>query len=222
MYARAMLPVGTRARLGGALVALVALAPVAALAFGGHDSVGCKGCHSFDTPTTDGKPIFDVPPNATLRDPETDQPYTGKTAACLYCHADPDKGGEGYLTVSHHTSHPFGRASVNERVAHVPPELLSDGRFGCLSCHDAHPSNPNYKYSRVDVGPKGEQMDRLCVLCHRSKGGVPERKAPAPQPAAAKPPDAKTSDAKPPDAKPPAVKPPPPPRPARRDRPPQR
>jgi hypothetical protein len=155
-----------------AIAALAAIGPRAALAYGGHDSVGCTGCHSLHTGK--GQAIFAVPENPKLVDPRSKKPYTGKTAFCLYCHADPEKGGQGYLAVSVHTSHPFGLVSVNPRVARVPPELLGEGgRFECLSCHDAHPSNPNYRYSRVDIGKGGEEMERLCVLCHpaKSEGG---------------------------------------------------
>ncbi|BDG05230.1 cytochrome c3 family protein [Anaeromyxobacter oryzae] len=168
-----MLPAGTArvaARVwSGALALLVlSLAPAAARAYGGHDSVGCAGCHSLHT--VKGPSDFAVPPNPKLLDPRTNQPYMGSTAFCLFCHADANKGGQGYLTVSQHTSHSFGLASVNRKVARVPSELLGEGgRFECLSCHDAHPSNPNYRYMRVDVGPKGEEMENLCIMCHPAK-----------------------------------------------------
>ncbi len=204
------LPAGARAKAAaGATIAIAvaatSLAPVPALALGGHDSVGCAGCHSLHT--AKGERIFAVPPNPKLIEPRTNQPYTGTTAFCLYCHADANKGGQGYLPISRHTSHPYGLPSVSSRIARVPAELLGEGgRFECLSCHDAHPSNPNYRYSRVDIGPKGEDMEKLCVLCHPAKaegGGTrkvvlfdsmdetqpPPRPAPAagPQPAPPKP-----------------------------------
>jgi predicted CXXCH cytochrome family protein len=71
-------------------------------------------------------------------------------------------------------SHPYGLASVDPKIAKVPPELLREGgRFECLGCHDPHPSNPNYKYLRVDTA-KGSKMDAFCAVCHpvKADGGT--------------------------------------------------
>jgi predicted CXXCH cytochrome family protein len=161
-------------KLVGMVVAF--LSPVAALAAGGHDSVGCTGCHSLHS--AKGQVIFAVAPNAKYVNPKTKQPYTGTTALCLACHADAKDGGQGYAPVSQHNSHPFGLASVNPKVAKVPAELLREGgRFECMGCHDPHPSNPNYKYLRVSPGAKGEHMDQFCGVCHGSKGDTGAAKA---------------------------------------------
>ncbi|WP_242393169.1 cytochrome c3 family protein [Anaeromyxobacter oryzisoli] len=183
------------------LVALATTFPLAALAAGAHDSVGCSGCHSIHT--AKGEIIFAVPQNKTMLNPKTKQPYTGTTALCLGCHADSKEGGQGYAPVNGHMSHPFGLASVNPKIAKVPPELLREGgRFECLGCHDPHPSNPYYKYLRVDTA-KGSKMDAFCAVCHPIKADVATAKesavlftsmdetgdrvlkAPAPAPAAA-------------------------------------
>ncbi len=148
-------------------LALATLLPFAARAAGAHDAVGCSGCH----PRKAVQGAFAVAPNTKYLDPKTNQPYPGTTALCLACHQDTDKGGQGYAPVSRHTSHPFGLASVNPKIAKVPPDMLKNGRFECMSCHDPHPSNPNYKYLRMDVGPKGQNLDRFCALCHASKAG---------------------------------------------------
>ncbi|BDG05228.1 cytochrome c3 family protein [Anaeromyxobacter oryzae] len=146
--------------------ALALLAPALAFAHGGHDKVGCRGCHA----ALQGKSVYDIPVNTKYVDPKTNKPYSGSTAFCLTCHLETDKGGRGHLPVSRHSSHPFGLEIVNPRVARVPGELLSkDGRFDCMACHDPHPSNRNYKYVRVDVGPGGERMDRFCAACHPAK-----------------------------------------------------
>jgi predicted CXXCH cytochrome family protein len=112
---------------------------------------------------------FLIPRNTTYLDPGTKQPYAGSTAVCLACHQDTDKGGQGYAPVSRHVSHPFGLASVNPKIAKVPEDMLRGGRFECMSCHDPHPSNTNYKYLRTDVGAKGERLDRFCAVCHPRK-----------------------------------------------------
>jgi predicted CXXCH cytochrome family protein len=147
--------------------AVLSLLPVAALAAGGHDAVGCAGCHAIHT--AKGDIIFAVQPNKVSVNPKTKQPYTGTTALCLACHEDTSKGGQGYAPVSGHLSHPYGLAQVNEKIAKVPTELLREGgRFECLGCHDPHPSNPYYKYLRVDTD-KGQKMDAFCSICHPAK-----------------------------------------------------
>jgi doubled CXXCH motif protein len=152
------------------LVAVATAFPLAALAAGAHDSVGCTGCHSIHT--AKGEIIFAVPSNGKMLNPKTKQPYSGTTALCLGCHADSKDGGQGYAPVSGHMSHPFGLASVNPKIAKVPPELLREGgRFECLGCHDPHPSNPYYKYLRVDTA-KGSKMDAFCGVCHPIKADV--------------------------------------------------
>ncbi len=153
-------------------VVLVTLAPAAAFAAGGHDAVGCNGCHSLHS--SKGELIFAVQPNTKYLNPKTKQPYGGSTALCLACHQDSDKGGQGFAPVSQHNSHPFGLSSVNPKVAKVPPELLRNGRFECISCHDPHPSNPNAKYLRVDTKTG---MDAFCAVCHAMKadGGTQQK-----------------------------------------------
>ncbi|MBI5071152.1 MAG: cytochrome C [Deltaproteobacteria bacterium] len=153
-------------KLFAAAVAALALTPLAALAAGGHDAVGCSGCHSLHA--SKGEIIFAVAPNKTYLNPKTKQPYGGTTGLCLACHQDTDKGGQGFAPVSQHMSHPFGIATVNPKVAKVPPELLRDGRFECISCHDPHPSNPFYKYLRVDT-QNGKNVDKFCAACHAMK-----------------------------------------------------
>ena len=152
---------------GLALAAVAAALPMSALAAGGHDSVGCTGCHAI--PTAKDKIICAVKANTQTLNPKTKQPYTGTTALCLGCHEESSKGGQGYAPISGHMSHPYGLASVDPKIAKVPPELLREGgRFECLGCHDPHPSNPYYKYLRVDT-QKGSKIDAFCGVCHPIK-----------------------------------------------------
>ncbi len=148
-------------------LAAAASLPLSALAAGGHDAIGCTGCHSIHT--AKDQIIFAVQANKQAVNPKTKQPYTGTTALCLGCHEESSKGGQGYAPVAGHMSHPFGIAQVNEKVARVPPELLREGgRFECLGCHDPHPSNPFHKYLRIDTA-KGSNMDVFCAVCHPIK-----------------------------------------------------
>jgi predicted CXXCH cytochrome family protein len=156
--------------LRGLALAAVAALPLSALAAGGHDAVGCTGCHSIHT--SKGAIIFAVKPNTQVQNPKTKQPYTGTTALCLGCHEESSKGGQGYAPISSHISHPYGLTQVDAKVAKVPPELLREGgRFECLGCHDPHPSNPYFKYLRVDTA-KGSKMDAFCAICHPIKADV--------------------------------------------------
>lgn len=138
------------------------LVPIAARAAGGHDKVRCNGCHNDRAVMAGNKKVLD---------PGTQQPYAGSTGICLACHETVEQGGKGYLPVSRQHSHPFALASVNPRRAKVPADLLVKDRFACMSCHDPHPSNGNYKYLRSDVGATGEKMDAFCATCHPSKAG---------------------------------------------------
>jgi len=140
--------------------------PTSVLAHGAHDSLSCTGCHALHT--AKGELIFAVPPNKKDVNARTGQPNSGITALCLGCHETPDKGGMGIKPIESHMSHPFGLSSVNSKVAHVPPELLENGRFECTACHDPHPSNPNYKYLRIDTSG-GAKMEKFCVACHPAK-----------------------------------------------------
>jgi predicted CXXCH cytochrome family protein len=155
------------------VVVAFAVAPLAAFAAGGHDSVGCNGCHSLHQ--AKGSIIFAVQPNTKYLNPKTKQPYTGTTALCLACHQDTDKGGQGFAPISQHMSHPFGIDRVNPKIAKVPGELLRDGRFECIGCHDPHPSNPYYKYLRVDT-QGGKNVDAFCAACHAMKAEASAQK----------------------------------------------
>jgi hypothetical protein len=154
-------------RIAAALAALAALAlPALAAASGGHDAVGCAGCHSAHAPK--GAVISALPPNTKLLDPHSGAPASPLSAMCLSCHADAADGGQGIAPVSEHLRHPFSVAKPNPKLAVVPPELLRDGRFECVSCHDPHPSNPNYRYLRIAV--KGApSMGEFCGMCHPRK-----------------------------------------------------
>ncbi len=137
--------------------------PPAALARGGHDAVGCTGCHSAHA--AKGAALSAVAPNTRMLDPRTGKPNLALSALCLSCHATPEEGGRGKAPVSAHFHHPFSVAKPDPRLARVPPELLRDGRFECVGCHDPHPSNPNYRYLRIAVS-RPPTLSELCGVCH--------------------------------------------------------
>lgn len=161
---------------------------------GKHELLNCTGCHGIHT--AKGEIIFAVEPNKKALNPKTKTPYSGVTALCLGCHETPEKGGAGIAPISGAMSHPFG-VSPNPKVATVPEALLRNGKLECVGCHDPHPSNPNYKYLRIDT-KGGREMETFCAVCHTSKAektpkdikifdSMDERKfaekpSPAPQP----------------------------------------
>lgn len=150
------------------IVAILAvlLMPVIASAAGGHDSLGCTGCHGIHEAET-GELIFAVKPNTKAVDPRTKKAYGGVTALCLGCHED--NGGLGIKPIKSMKSHPYG-VKPNPRVAAVPSSLLRKGKLECIGCHDPHPSNPNHKYLRMAT-KGGSNMQDFCSLCHSSKSG---------------------------------------------------
>jgi predicted CXXCH cytochrome family protein len=152
------------------LLALAALsAASSAFAAGGHQSLGCVGCHSMHKAR--GDRLAAVPPNLKMPEARTGKPHGAITAGCLGCHADIADGGKGILPVSDHVLHPFSLGNPNPRVAKVPGELLRGGRFECVSCHDPHPSNPNYRYLRI-AAKSAPTMSQLCSVCHSRKADL--------------------------------------------------
>ena len=141
--------------------------PLMVFASGAHDGLACTGCHALHT-AKETNLIFAVDQNKKDINARTKQPYGGITALCLGCHQAPEKGGQGIVPISGHMSHPYGLSTVNQKVARVSWQLLRDGKFECVSCHDPHPSNPNYKYLRIDTA-NGAKMEIFCAECHPMK-----------------------------------------------------
>jgi predicted CXXCH cytochrome family protein len=154
---------------------LAALLASPALAAGGHQQLGCVGCHAMHA--SRGSLLAALPPNEKLPEARTGKPHGLLTALCLSCHADVVDGGKGIRPISGHLIHPFSIEKPNPRVARVPDALLRGGRFECVSCHDPHPSNPNYRYLRIPAS-SGKAVSGLCVICHTRKADpsqVPSR-----------------------------------------------
>jgi len=161
--------------MGRIVLAAAVWIPVAAFAKGGHEKIGCSGCHSMHA--VKGAQLSAVAANVKMVNPKTGKPHEPITALCLACHADPADGGKGIASVANHLGHPFSTTTPNPRLAKVPASLLRDGHFECVSCHDPHPSNPNYRYLRVTANEKAPSMTVFCGLCHPRKAdpnAVPE------------------------------------------------
>ncbi len=139
-------------------VLMILLAPTALWAFGPHDNE-CVECHGIHT--AQGAALIGVEPF------ETENPSTGTvvrdvSSLCLGCHSDQG----GILEIDLMRTHPIG---IIPKKAQVPQDNLSfEGTLTCTSCHDPHPSNPNYMYLRADVSGGGD-MGAFCEICHAEK-----------------------------------------------------
>jgi predicted CXXCH cytochrome family protein len=76
----------------------------------------------------------------------------------------------GIMPIASAMSHPYG-VVPNPKVANVPSVFLRNNKLDCVGCHDPHPSNPNYKYLRVDT-KGGADMKNFCGMCHFTKSGT--------------------------------------------------
>ena len=136
------------------------------IAAGPHDGVSCLGCHSTHF-AVDHK-LFSVK-NTDQNNPLTKDDFEKLTAKnCLGCHQLAEYGGAGVKPIHMHTTHPIGMVP-NPKIASVPEGMLKDGRLDCVSCHEAHPSNKNFMYLRVDTGDSGQDIQKLCAACHDAK-----------------------------------------------------
>ncbi len=137
-----------------ALVLSLAAAP--ALAYGPHDP-NCVECHSIHA--AKGKAILAVAPLTSQKNPATGAGAAGDVSLCLGCHNE----DEGIMPIALMSTHPVG---MKPNKVKVPADLLKkDGTLGCMSCHDPHPANPNYKYLQGNVA-KGSDVGKFCSLCH--------------------------------------------------------
>lgn len=149
-----------------AILASVSLLSASLFAAGPHGDITCLGCHSTHFAVDDK--IFAVK-NTKMKNPLTKKAFEKLVAKnCLGCHELTEFGGAGIRPAHLHTSHPIGMVP-NPKIAKVPKNLLRDGKLDCISCHEAHPSNKNFMYLRADVGAEGDNVQKLCVVCHDSK-----------------------------------------------------
>ncbi len=126
---------------------------LAANAAGPHD-MECVECHS--THYAKGDFIIAVE-KASPVNPARTAVTSPIDALCLGCH-----NGDSATGIDLHTTHPTG---VKPSYTNVPGELMWDGVFTCVSCHNPHPSNANYKYLIVDTDD-GSSMGVFCAKCH--------------------------------------------------------
>jgi predicted CXXCH cytochrome family protein len=137
-----------------------------AMAAGPHDE-NCVSCHNVHY--AKGNFIIGPQPNTTLDNPAANAKISGIESLCLGCHNE----AEGIMPIHLTTTHPTGVAPTYVKV---PERLLRDGKLSCVSCHNPHPSNTNYKYLVVDT-QNGSNMGVFCATCHTEQAPADVRKA---------------------------------------------
>jgi predicted CXXCH cytochrome family protein len=140
------------------------LASAQLFAYGPHTALDCLGCH--DPHYAKAQKIFKVR-NELLVNPRTGTKIDDVSALCLGCHNTPQFGGAGIKPIHLHMTHPVN-VLPNPRIANVPGKLLRNNMLQCISCHDPHPSNSNWRYLRVD-SEQGTKVGRFCQMCHPAK-----------------------------------------------------
>lgn|GEM_PF-462335 len=150
------------------LLASMSVGVVVIFASGPHDSITCLGCHS--THFAMGNKAFAVKNTASIN-PRTGEKIKGLVAnRCLGCHQLEQNGGAGVRPIHLHITHPIGMIP-DPKIADVPESLLNNGKLDCISCHEAHPSNANFMYLRVDT-KRGKNIEHFCMVCHSAKGDL--------------------------------------------------
>ncbi len=152
----------------GLLIGII-LCMLAAMGFsyGPHEGLDCLGCH--DPHYAKAQKLFKVN-NEVYPNPRTGKTIDGVSALCLGCHNLDKFGGVNIRPIFLHMTHPVN-IEPNPKIAKVPEKLLRDGKLQCVSCHDPHPSNPFWKYLRVET-KKGSQVGKFCAVCHPAKADL--------------------------------------------------
>lgn len=135
-------------------------------AAGPHDE-NCVECHSVHY--AKGDFIIGAEPNQKVDNPASATKADGIEALCLGCH----NKDQGIMPIHLSTTHPTG---IIPSYVNVPDKLLRDGKFSCVSCHNPHPSNNNYKYLVVDT-EKGAKIGRFCAVCHTEQASDDMKKS---------------------------------------------
>lgn len=144
-------------------------------AYGPHTALDCLGCH--DPHYAKGEKIFKVK-NELYPNPRTGKTIDHVSALCLGCHNLPEFGGANVKPIYLHMTHPVN-VVPNNRIANVPSVLLRNDVIQCISCHDPHPSNSNWRYLRVNT-EEGKKVGQFCLTCHPAKAdtafyGTPQK-----------------------------------------------
>lgn len=145
-------------------VVIIGFGSQSAQAAGPHDA-NCVSCHNVHY--AKGNFIIGPQPNTSMDNPAANAKTGGVDALCLGCH----NAAEGIMPIHLSTTHPTG---VTPTYVKVPEKLLLDGKMSCISCHNPHPSNANYKYLVADT-KKGNSMGVFCAVCHSEQADSSER-----------------------------------------------
>jgi hypothetical protein len=150
------------------IVAIMFIFANKSFAYGPHDE-NCVECHSIHQAKGDRLAAV----ASTTEKYRTGEPVKGVDAFCLGCH----NKNVGIAPIEMHKTHPVG---ITPKKAKVPASNLSEnGLFTCTSCHDPHPSNPNYKYLVIDT-KGGKELGKFCSYCHPAQAAPIKTEATTP------------------------------------------
>lgn len=137
-------------------------------AYGPHDE-NCIECHSIHQAKGEKLPAITPSQEKYV----TGEVVKGTDAFCLGCH----NKNIGIMPIELHKTHPVG---ITPKKAKVPTaNLTANGLFVCTSCHDPHPSNPNYKYLVIDT-KGGKELGKFCRYCHPAQAAPVKAEAKTP------------------------------------------
>ncbi len=116
----------------------------------GHEK--CTICH---VSVEDGNYTLTIKPNFNAVNPNTGKSYCNEDAFCMGCH-----------TMEAKSIHPVGVIPNPTKVSLPQNAKGKGGEIICLSCHDIHPDNKNYRYLRWP-SDGGKKISSFCVAhCH--------------------------------------------------------
>jgi predicted CXXCH cytochrome family protein len=131
----------------------------------------CDMCHKAKDPNEAEDPYeFIIELNRKEINFRTGKPLTGSSALCLGCHSENPTSEDAGMPINLNTTHPLGIIPQN---LEMPEESIGfqgeSSKISCLSCHDQHPDNKNYKLLRWPAG-EGENISKFCYQCHLAEG----------------------------------------------------
>lgn len=148
------------------LVVFVTTWPVSV--FAAHEE--CEMCHRDKDPENGDPYKFAVQSNNKDINFRTGKPLSGSSAICMGCHTESSQSEDIGPPINLDTTHPVG---IVAKKINVPGEALDffkeSENISCLSCHDQHPDNKNYKLLRWP-SDNGEDIAKFCVRCHVEQG----------------------------------------------------
>lgn len=138
-------------------------------AFAAHEE--CDMCHKAKDPESADDPYeFIVELNRKEINFRTGKPLTGSSSLCLACHSEDPTSDDAGPSINLNTTHPLGIVPKKVKLPGDATDFQGEpDTISCLSCHDHHPDNNNYKLLRWPTND-GEDISKFCYKCHLDQG----------------------------------------------------